>query len=138
MMNYYNFPRSFDKDALIDSLQNQELSEEQKQSIENATNLHDQVVAVLKTIHDPEISANIWDLGLIYKLEVNYQEAAIIIDMTLTAPACPVADALPLEVKRRILNFLPVCNSVTVNLVWDPQWNRSMMTDEARLALDMW
>lgn len=125
------------KNSLIDQLQNQTLSNEQLDSIITAKTIEDKVVAILKTVHDPEIPVNIWDLGLVYNHQVD-KENNISIDMTLTAPTCPVADAIPVEVKKRINEYIEDAKSVEVNLVWEPPWGKHMMTDEAKLALDIW
>lgn len=136
-MNLQNFfPHSKNDDALIQALQNQVLTPEQLAAIQSAASLHDKVVAILQTVHDPEISVNVWDLGLIYKLEARAD--SVIIDMTLTAPNCPVADAIPAEVKNRIHNFIPELQSVIINLVWEPRWSKEMMSEIAKLSLDMW
>jgi len=94
-----------------------------------------EVIEILKTIFDPEIPVNIYELGLIYKVEVT-DSLNVIIEMTLTTPACPVAESLPGEVRQRIKGIQDV-NEVFVDLVWEPQWNTSMMTDEAKLQLGM-
>jgi len=97
--------------------------------------LYDQVVAALRTVHDPEIPVNIYDLGLIYRLDVD-DKANVDIDMTLTAPNCPVADMMPQMVTDAV-EALDDVKWVTVNLVWDPPWDPSKMSDDARMALDM-
>lgn len=99
------------------------------------TSLHDKVVAILKTVYDPEIPVNIWELGLIYRAEV-LEDGKVEIDMTLTAPACPVAGTMPGEVQTRILQ-IPGVKDVNVELVWEPAWTQDRMTDEARLELGL-
>lgn len=94
-----------------------------------------EAIDLLKTIFDPEIPVNIYELGLIYKIEITDSLNAII-EMTLTTPACPVAESLPAEVKDRIKSIDGI-NEVFVDLVWEPQWNMDMMTDEAKLQLGM-
>jgi len=97
------------------------------------------VVARLKTVHDPEIPVNIFDLGLIYKVDVepNAEGAFDVkIDMTLTTPNCPVAGNMPGMVERAVRGAEGV-GEVTVALVWDPPWDKSRMTDEARMQLNM-
>jgi FeS assembly SUF system protein len=123
-------------DVLLSQLQNQQVSDEQRALIASAPDLHTQVIEVLKTVRDPEIPTNIWDLGLIYRLDV--RSDTVQIDMTLTAAACPVAGAMPIEVEKRIRACLPHVHDVAVNLVWLPRWNKDMMSDEAKLNLDMW
>jgi len=94
-----------------------------------------EIVGILKDIYDPEIPVNIYDLGLIYDIDVN-EEGKVEITMTLTAPNCPVADILPLEVKERI-GTLPEVAEVDISLVFDPPWDQSMMSEEALLELGM-
>ena len=94
-----------------------------------------QIVDVLKTCYDPEIPVNIYDLGLIYRLHVNSANV-VEVDMTLTAPNCPVAEAMPEMVREAIFGVDGVIDC-QVNLVWDPPWDPSMMSEDARLALDM-
>jgi FeS assembly SUF system protein len=124
-------------DELLSQLQSQKASDEQIKAIKEASSLNDKVIEVLKTINDPEIPVNIWDLGLVYDISIA-DDDVIKIDMTLTAPGCPVAGALVLEVEKRLKNLLPQISGVRVTLVWKPQWNRQMMSDEAKLILDMW
>jgi len=93
------------------------------------------VIEVLRTVKDPEIPVNIYDLGLIY--EVDVQPFGVVgIRMTLTAPACPVADAIVAEVQDK-LNAIPDVSGAYVELVWDPPWSRERMSEEARLELNM-
>jgi FeS assembly SUF system protein len=93
------------------------------------------VVSVLKNTFDPEIPVNIYDLGLIYDIEVDDQQK-VRITMTLTAPNCPVADSLPIEIRDSIAAIEGVTD-VDINLVFDPPWNQSMMSEEALLELGM-
>jgi len=102
---------------------------------EKKNQLADAILQVLKTIYDPEIPVNIYELGLIYKVEVTPSFNAIV-EMTLTTPACPVAESLPNEVKERIKG-IPDINEVFIDLVWEPQWNMDMMSEEAKLQLGM-
>ena len=95
----------------------------------------DAVIAALRTVHDPEIPVNIYDLGLIYDLEV-LSDGSVRIEMTLTAPACPVAGELPVWVAEAVAGVDGI-GEVAVHLVWEPQWTPDRMTDEAKLALDM-
>lgn len=91
------------------------------------------VIQVLRTCYDPEIPVNIYELGLIYRIEV-HPDGYVEIDMTLTSPACPVAGSLPLEVERKI-RMIPEVRDVKINLVWEPVWNKDMMSDAAKIQL---
>lgn len=97
--------------------------------------LETDIVKVLKTIYDPEIPVNIYDLGLIYEINVGEQDDVEIV-MTLTAPNCPIADQILQEVKDRI-EFLDEIKECNVNLVFDPPWDQTMMSEEALLELGM-
>lgn len=97
--------------------------------------LHDAVIAALKEIYDPEIPVNIYDLGLIYGVEIS-DEADALVTMTLTTPHCPVAETMPGEVELRAAS-VPGIRDAEVALVWDPPWGPDKMTDEARLELGM-
>jgi len=97
--------------------------------------LHADLVAALKTVFDPEIPVDIYELGLIYRLEVD-DDRNIEVDMTLTAPGCPVAGEMPGWVENAV-SAVPGVGQVKVKLVFDPPWDMSRMTDEARLALNM-
>ena len=99
----------------------------------NGNGLHDQVVDVLKTCYDPEIPVDIYELGLIYKIDVD-DGGKVAVDMTLTSPACPVAGTLPPEVEAKISRLDGVSN-VRVDLVWDPPWNPDRMSEAAKLKL---
>jgi FeS assembly SUF system protein len=94
-----------------------------------------EIVNHLKNIYDPEIPVNIYDLGLIYDIEID-EEDRVTITMTLTAPNCPVADSLLLEVKERVETIKGV-RGAEINLVFDPPWDPSMLSDEAKLELGM-
>jgi FeS assembly SUF system protein len=95
--------------------------------------LEERIVKMLKTVYDPEIPVNIYDLGLIYKIEVD--EAKVVnIDMTLTAPNCPAVDFIVEDVKFKVEGLEGV-SSVNVNIVFDPPWDREMMSEEAKLEL---
>jgi FeS assembly SUF system protein len=97
--------------------------------------LYEAVVAALKEIYDPEIPVNIYDLGLIYGVDVD-DESDVTVTMTLTTPHCPVAETMPGEVELRAAS-VPGVRDAEVNLVWDPPWGPEKMTDEARLELGM-
>jgi FeS assembly SUF system protein len=96
--------------------------------------LKEAVIAALRDIFDPEIPVNIYDLGLIYGVDID--EGHAVITMTLTTPHCPVAETMPGEVELRVMS-VPGIATAEVNLVWDPAWNPASMTDEARLELGM-
>jgi FeS assembly SUF system protein len=102
---------------------------------QNILSLEMEIVNVLKTVFDPEIPVNIYDLGLIYDIDVT-EEKEVAVTMTLTAPNCPVADSLPNEVKEKIGAIAGV-KGVEINLVFDPPWDQSMMSEEALLELGM-
>lgn len=100
---------------------------------EEKTNLEERIVDVLKTVYDPEIPVNIYDLGLIYKIDVK-DDATVDIDMTFTAPTCPAADFILEDVRQKVDNLDGV-KTTTVNLVFEPAWDQSMLSEEARLEL---
>ena len=95
----------------------------------------DELIAKLKTVYDPEIPVDIYELGLIYKVDVS-DDKDVVIDMTLTAPGCPVAGDMP-DWVREAVESIPEVKSCTVNLVFDPPWDPSRMSDEAKLQLNM-
>ena len=95
--------------------------------------LEEKIVAMLKTVYDPEIPVNIYDLGLIYKLDVTDNNDAIL-DMTLTAPNCPAADFIMEDVRQKIESIEEI-QTATVNLVFEPEWDKDMMSEEAKLEL---
>ena len=97
--------------------------------------LYEGVIAALKDIFDPEIPVNIYDLGLIYGVDVA-DDGAVVVSMTLTTPHCPVAESMPGEVELRV-SAVPGVRDAEVNLVWDPPWDPAKMSDEARLELGM-
>ena len=94
----------------------------------------DKIIQEIKKIYDPEIPVNIYDLGLIYDIQVNDKKAKI--KMTLTTPNCPVAESLPKEVKEGAMQVEGIEN-VDLELVWDPPWNKDMMSDAAKLELNL-
>ncbi|MBO4489579.1 MAG: DUF59 domain-containing protein [Bacteroidales bacterium] len=97
--------------------------------------MREKVIQVLKDIYDPEIPVNVWELGFIYKLEVNDHNDVHIL-MTLTAPNCPVAESLPMEVQTRV-QMIPEVNKVEVDITFDPPWEMSMMSDAAKIELGL-
>ena len=103
---------------------------------EEMSRLTDEIVAALKTVYDPEIPSDIYELGLIYKVDIA-DDRAVTIDMTLTTPNCPSAAELPGMVENAVAAVGGV-REAKVNIVWDPPWDPSRMSDEARTVLDMW
>ncbi|SFH08143.1 SUF system Fe-S cluster assembly protein [Methylobacterium gossipiicola] len=103
---------------------------------EELDRLTDDIVAALKSVYDPEIPADIYELGLIYKVDIA-DDRTVAIDMTLTAPGCPVAGEMPGWVETAVA-AVPGVQACTVTMVFDPPWDQSRMSDEARVALDMW
>jgi len=103
---------------------------------EELDRMTDDIVAALKTVYDPEIPVDIYELGLIYKVDIS-DDKFVTIDMTLTAPACPVAGEMPSWVENAVATVGGVSGS-KVNMVFNPPWDQSRMSDEARVALDMW
>ena len=103
---------------------------------EATAKLGDDIVAALKTVYDPEIPADIYELGLIYRIDIA-DDRSVAVDMTLTTPNCPSAQELPSMVENAVAS-VPGVGPVTVNVVWDPPWDQSRMSDEARVVLNMW
>ena len=97
--------------------------------------VYDAIIDALKEIYDPEIPVNIYDLGLIYGVEVT-EDGHAVVTMTLTTPNCPVAESMPMEVEMRV-GAVPGVGVAEVNLVWDPAWDPQKMSDEAKLELGM-
>ncbi len=106
-----------------------------KLSAEELEQLTADIVAALKTVYDPEIPSDIYELGLIYKIDIS-DERHVTVDMTLTAPGCPVAGEMPVWVENAVCSVAGI-QGATVNLTFDPPWDQSRMSDEARLALNM-
>jgi FeS assembly SUF system protein len=100
------------------------------------TRLTDEIIAGLKTVYDPEIPADIYELGLIYKIDIG-DDRSVKIDMSLTSPNCPSAQELPIMVENAVASVSGV-RDAKVEVVWDPPWDPSRMSDEARLVLNMW
>ncbi len=103
---------------------------------EEVARLTDDIVAALKTVYDPEIPADIYELGLIYRVDIK-DDRAVDVDMTLTTPNCPSAAELPMMVENAVAS-VPGVGDVKVAVVWDPPWDPSRMSDEARVTLNMW
>ena len=98
--------------------------------------LTDDIIAALKTVYDPEIPSDIYELGLIYKIDIA-DDRAVTVEMTLTTPNCPSAQELPSMVENAVAS-VPGVGAVKVDIVWDPPWDPSRMSDEARAVLNMW
>ena len=109
----------------------------EKKSAEDAApiNLVEQVIDALRTVYDPEIPVNIYELGLVYDIDATSKN--IVIHMTLTSPGCPVAGSLPMEVKSKVMEIEGV-NSVDVELVWDPPWNPDMISEAGKLQMGIY
>ena len=101
--------------------------------IESVTDLRESVVEALKTVYDPEIPVNIYELGLVYKIDIT-EEDHVLVEMTLTSPACPVAGTLPGEVESKVRS-VSGGQEATVELVWDPPWDTGKMSEAAQLQL---
>ena len=97
--------------------------------------LEQKIVEMIKTVYDPEIPVNIYDLGLIYRIEVK-EDNAVEIDMTLTAPTCPAADFMMEDVRMKVESIVGV-KSLNLNLVFEPEWSQDLMTEEAKLELGL-
>ncbi len=119
-------------------------TDEENKTVENGktgtiASVEEQVVSHIKTVYDPEIPVNLYDLGLIYKIEVTPAEDGkfdVAVEMTLTSPHCPIAEEMPVRVQEAVARAEGI-GKVTVTLVWDPPWDKSRMSDEARMMLDM-
>ncbi len=114
---------------------NQKPEAAERAAPQGAEELRAAVIAEIQKVYDPEIPVNIYELGLVYDVSVE-ESGAVEVRMTLTSPACPVAGSLPPEVEARVAG-VPGVRSVRVDLVWDPPWNPSMMSEAARLELGM-
>lgn len=113
--------------------------DEKKAPVDETSLLGERVVAQLRMVYDPEIPVNVYDLGLIYAIDIKTKENDLFdvtITMTLTTPNCPIADQIPVNVRQAVEDAKGADN-VTVNLVWDPPWDPSRLSDEARMQLDM-
>ena len=104
--------------------------------MEEPKELYDRVIETIKTCYDPEIPVDIYELGLIYEVKI-IEGNDVHVKMTLTSPACPVAESLPLEVEQKIKS-IPDVNDAKVELTFDTPWDKDMMSEEARMELGMW
>ena len=103
---------------------------------EEIDRLTNEIITAVKTVYDPEIPADIYELGLIYKVDIK-DDRTVDVEMTLTTPNCPAAAEMPTMVENAVAS-VPGVGQVNVNIVWDPAWTPDRMTDEARLVLNMW
>ena len=104
--------------------------------VEETERLTHDIVAALKTVFDPEIPADIYELGLIYKVDIK-DDRSVAVEMTLTTPNCPAAEELPTMVENAVASIAGV-GKVDISIVWEPAWTPDRMSDEARLVLNMW
>ena len=104
--------------------------------VEETERLTHDIVAALKTVFDPEIPADIYELGLIYKVDIK-DDRSVAVEMTLTTPNCPAAEELPTMVENAVAS-IPGVGKVDISIVWEPAWTPDRMSDEARLVLNMW
>ena len=95
--------------------------------------IEEKIVAMLKTVYDPEIPVNVYDLGLIYKIDVS-EKGGVVLDMTLTAPNCPAADFIMEDIRQQVESVEGVTSAI-INLVFEPEWDKDMMSEEAKLEL---
>ena len=102
---------------------------------ENKQQLYDNIVEALKTVFDPEIPVNIYELGLVYSIKIS-DNGDVTVVMTLTSPMCPIADLMPGQVERKVKE-IDGAGDVDIQMVWDPPWNPEMMSEEAKLELNM-
>lgn len=107
--------------------------EQSQEFAEQKRKLREMVIKVLRTVYDPEIPVNIYELGLVYSIDVS-ADGFVHVRMTLTTPACPVAESLPIEVEAKVRSIAGV-RDVQVEIVWEPQWTMAMMSEAARLTL---
>ncbi len=105
-------------------------------SADELAQLTDGIIAAVKTVYDPEIPADVYELGLIYKIDIG-DDRTVKVDMSLTSPNCPSAQELPIMVENAV-SSVPGVKETKVDVVWDPPWDPSRMSDEARLVLNMW
>ncbi len=111
-----------------------ENNEMENNIVNNELEMQERVIDVLKTVYDPEIPVNIYDLGLIYRIELNEDNTELSVDMTLTAPNCPAADFIVEDVRQK-LEVISGLKKVEVNLVFEPEWDKNMMSEEAKMEL---
>jgi len=123
-------------DAANSDLKTSQMQTTSALSADETERLGTEIVAALKTVYDPEIPADIYELGLIYKVDIK-DDRSVEVEMTLTTPNCPAAEEMPQMVENAVAS-VPGVGVVSVNIVWEPTWTPDRMTDEARLVLNMW
>jgi FeS assembly SUF system protein len=123
-------------DAPTAALQGTEAGNTSALPADELARMTDDIIAALKTVFDPEIPADIYELGLIYRIDIA-DDRVVTIDMTLTTPNCPAAQELPTNVENAVASVAGV-REAKVNIVWDPPWDQTRMSDEARAVLNMW
>ena len=128
-----NKPAATSETTLAPAADGEKKSALPAEELERLTN---EIVTALKTVYDPEIPADIYELGLIYRIDIE-DDRSVKVDMTLTTPNCPSAAELPAMVENAVAS-VPGVGTVKVDVVWDPPWEPSRMSDEARLVLNMW
>lgn len=130
-----DFMRNFLKPRKVEEEQSQDAEPEAPSAPKTPEELEAATIEMLKDVYDPEIPVNIYELGLIYGVEAD-DNAHVVITMTLTSPHCPVAESMPADIEERA-RAIDGVEEVTLNLVWDPPWDMSRMSDEARLELGL-
>lgn len=129
-----------EKYKMMENNQNEEKIGAQSAEVQNgkekSSTVEDRIVEVLRTVYDPEIPVNIYDLGLIYKIDYNAEKKLLDLDMTLTAPGCPMADYIMEDVRQKLMSVEGV-QEVNVNIVFEPEWNESMMDEQAKADLGL-
>jgi FeS assembly SUF system protein len=124
-----------EKDLTEDQADAENTEQDDEQEGEGMSPLEEEILATLKTVYDPEVPVDIYELGLIYNFSVD-ETGKVDVKMTLTSPACPVAGTLPIEVETKI-KAIPGITQCFVDLVWDPPWDRTMMSEAAQLKLNL-
>lgn len=124
-----------EKDLTEDQADADNTEQDDEQEGEGMSPLEEEILATLKTVYDPEVPVDIYELGLIYNFSVD-ETGKVDVKMTLTSPACPVAGTLPIEVETKI-KAIPGITQCFVDLVWDPPWDRTMMSEAAQLKLNL-
>ncbi len=122
---------------LVSKIKESSVSDEMIEEIKHADGMKEKAILILSTIYDPEIPINIIQLGLVYGMVIE-DENNMRITMTLTSPTCPVVDQILQEIENRFKQYVPECNDLFIDIVWDPEWNREMISEEGLLELLMW